>query len=145
MVIDLKLRGLVQLKDKLLNLNPLYNRKIRFYISERLAWDLTELLNKNEPKLVHDFSSSILNLISNPLETKKGFTLNLEPFFKPQTTEDISKIQKKIVHLRKKNLAIQQEKGHNSLFLGVIFLRGFFHNNSKFLRLVNAPLFLLPC
>jgi hypothetical protein len=94
---------------------------------------------------VHDFSTSVLNLISNPPETKRNLALNLEPFFRPQTAEDISKIQKKIVHLRKKNLAIRQEKGHNSLFLGVVFLRGYFYSNGKLLRLVNAPLFLLPC
>lgn len=141
---DFKLVRLGQLKDKLLNLNPLYNRKIRFYISERLSWDLTELLNKNEAKLVHEFSSSILSLTTT-LETKKDFSLNLETFFHPQNSEDISKFQKKVIHLRKKNLAIRQEKGYNSLFLGVIFLRGYFYNNSKILRLINAPLFLLPC
>jgi Protein of unknown function (DUF4011) len=94
---------------------------------------------------VHDFSTSVLNLISNPLEAKRNLALNLEPFFKPQTSEDTSNFQKKIIHLRRKNLAIRQEKGHSSLFLGVVFLRGYFYNNSKFLRLVNAPLFLLPC
>jgi hypothetical protein len=94
---------------------------------------------------VYDFSDSVLNLINNLPETKKDFSLNLEPFFQPQTSEDILNFQKKIIHLRKKNLAIRQEKGHSSLFLGVVFLRGYFYNNSKFLRLVNAPLFLLPC
>ena len=32
-----KLLGLRKLKDKLLNLNPLHNRKIRFSLSERLT------------------------------------------------------------------------------------------------------------
>ncbi|MCE8162956.1 MAG: DUF4011 domain-containing protein [Candidatus Moeniiplasma glomeromycotorum] len=142
---NFKLAGLIQLKDKLLNLNPLYNRKIRFYISERLAWDLTELLNKNEPKLVSSFSSSVLNLISNSLETKKELSFNLEPFFWPHSPETIAQFQKKIIHLRKKSLAISQEKGYNSLFLGAVFVRGYFYNSSEILRLVNAPLFFLPC
>src|SRR5215470_7604528 len=117
---DFKLLGLERLKDKLLNLNPLYNRKIRFYISERLAWDLAELLNKNESKLVHNFSSSILNLISNSPENKREFSFNLEPFFQPHTSEEVAKFQKKIIHLRRKSLAVYQEKGHNSLFLGAV-------------------------
>jgi len=140
-----KLLGLNKLKDKLLNLNPLYNRKIRFYISERLTWDLTELLNKNDPKLIHNFSSLILNFLSNSGETKENFSLNLEQFFKPLAPEDISKFQKKIIHLQKKNLAVYQEKGYKALFLGVVFLKGYFYNNKGFLRFVNAPLFLLPC
>jgi len=140
-----QLLGLRKLKDKLLNLNPLYNRKIRFYTSERLAWDLTELLNKNDPKLVNSFSSSALNLLTNQGDNQENLSLNLEPFFQPLTPEDVSKFQKKIIHLQKENLAVYQEKGHKSLFLGVVFLRGYFYNNKNILRFVNAPLFLLPC
>ncbi|CAH1756449.1 3920_t:CDS:10 [Entrophospora sp. SA101] len=136
-----ELLGLGKLKDKLLNLNPLYNRKIRFYTSERLSWDLAELLNKSNPRLVNIFASSILNLLSN----SGNCSLDLEPFFQPLAPEDISKFQKKIIHLQKKNLAFYQEKGHKSLFLGVVFLHGYFYNNKNILRFVNAPLFLLPC
>src|SRR3954467_7646592 len=106
-----QLLRLGKLKDKLLNLNPLYNRKIRFYTSERLAWDLTELLNENDPKLVNNFSSSVLNLLTNQGDSRENLSLNLEPFFQPLTPEDVSKLQKKIIHLQKKNLAVYQEKG----------------------------------
>lgn len=140
-----KLLGLSKLKDKLLNLNPRYNRKIRFYTSERLAWDLTELLTNDNPKSVSNFSSSVLNLLINFGGGKENLSLNLEPFFYPLTSEAISKFQKKVVHLQRKNLAVQQEKGYKVLFLGVIFVRGYFYNNANILRLVNAPLFLLPC
>src|SRR4051794_30818294 len=88
--------GLTKLKDKLLNLNPLYNRKIKFYISERLTWDLTELLSENDPKLVARFSSSILSFLINNQENKKKIPLDLEIFFKPLALEDIVKIQKKV-------------------------------------------------
>src|SRR5437764_9092809 len=93
-----KLLGLERLKDKLLNLNPLYNRKIRFYLSERLAWDLTELLSKNNPKEVSDFSFSILSLLINSEKSKERLSLDLEKFFSPLTLEEISKFRKKIVH-----------------------------------------------
>ncbi|CAI2162676.1 6819_t:CDS:2 [Funneliformis geosporum] len=110
-----KLLGLTKLKDKLLNLNPLYNRKIRFYISERLTWDLTELLSENDPKSVARFLSSGLSFLINNQENKKIFSLYLESFFKPLALEDITKIQKKVYHLQKKNLAVYQEKGYNEL------------------------------
>ncbi|CAI2189817.1 8798_t:CDS:2, partial [Funneliformis geosporum] len=104
-----KLLGLRKLKDKLLNLNPLHNRKIRF-----------------------------------SLKAEENFSLDLESFFQSSTPETISRFQKKVVHLQKKNLAVQQEKGYKALFLGVIFVRGYFYSKNV-LRLVNAPLFLLPC
>ncbi|CAI2178090.1 9822_t:CDS:2, partial [Funneliformis geosporum] len=113
-----KLLGLIKLKDKLLNLNPLYNRKIRFSLSESLL---------------------------NSQEARENFSLDLESFFQSSTPEVISRFQKKVVHLQKKNLAVQQEKGYKALFLGVIFVRGYFYNRQNILRLVNAPLFLLPC
>jgi hypothetical protein len=91
-----KLLGLRKLKDKLLNLNPLHNRKIRFTISERLTWDLSELLSKNNPKLVTEFSTSILNLLVNNQENKENLSLDLENFFKPLTLENIAKLQKKV-------------------------------------------------
>ncbi|CAJ0908106.1 1907_t:CDS:1, partial [Entrophospora sp. SA101] len=91
------------------------------------------------------FSSSVLNLLVNPGENKKNLSVNLEPFFQPLTSEEISRFQKKIIHLQKKNLAVYQEKGYKALFLGVVFLRGYFYNNKNILRLVNAPLFFLPC
>ncbi|RHZ35995.1 AAA domain-containing protein [endosymbiont GvMRE of Glomus versiforme] len=140
-----KLLGLRKLKDKLLNLSPLYNRKIRFYTSERLTWDLTELFANNDPKLIANFSSLVLNLLTNSEEKKENISFNLEPFFQPLTSQEVLKFQKKIIHLQKKNLAVQQEKGYKVLFLGVIFVRGYFYSNKNILRLVNAPLFLLPC
>jgi len=104
---------------------------------------LSELLSKNDPKLVTEFSTSVLNLLVNNQEKK--LSLDLENFFKPLTSENIAKLQKKVYHLQKKNLAIYQEKGYKALFLGIVFARGYFYNNKNILRLVNAPLFLLPC
>ncbi|CAG8721599.1 8628_t:CDS:1, partial [Cetraspora pellucida] len=140
-----KLLELRKLKDKLLNLSPLHNRKIRFTISEKLAWDLSELLNKNDSKLVTKFSTSVLNLLINHCEGQEKLSLELENFFRPFSWENITKLQKKVYHLQKKNQAVYQEKGYKALFLGVIFVRGYFYNNKNVLRLVNAPLFLLPC
>jgi hypothetical protein len=106
---------------------------------------LTELVNKNNQNLTSNFFSSVLNLIISHRENKVNFPLDLEEILKQLNSEDILKFQKKIVCLQKKNLSVYQEKGYKSLFLGVIFLRGYFYNSKNVLRLVNAPLFLLPC
>lgn len=106
---------------------------------------MTELFAENNPKLVNNFSSSVLNSLINSSGGKENFSLNLESFFSPLTPEEILKFQKRIIHLQRKNSDVQQEKGYKVLFLGVIFVRGYFYNNNNILRLVNAPLFLLPC
>ena len=139
-----KINTLNKLKDKLLDLNP-RSRKIRFNISKWLAWDLTELTSKNERDLVNIFYLSILKLVINEKEDKKVFFFDLERIFKKLSPEKSLTLQQKITCLQKKNLSIYQEKGYKSLFLGAIFLRGYFYNNKKILRLINAPLFLLPC
>lgn len=139
-----KINILNELKDKLLDLNP-RSRKIRFNISKWLAWDLTELTSENEGNLVNIFYLSILKLVINKKDDKKIFSFDLQEFFKKLNPEKSLNLQQKITCLQKKNLYAYQEKGYKSLFLGTIFLRGYFYNNKKILRLINAPLFLLPC
>ncbi|CAJ0855949.1 17301_t:CDS:10 [Entrophospora sp. SA101] len=75
-----ELLGLGKLKDKLLNLNPLYNRKIRFYTSERLSWDLAELLNKSNPSSIKVTPPSIISSLTEKEKTNSA-ELNLTPFF----------------------------------------------------------------
>lgn len=139
----LKLTTLNNLKDKLLDLSS-RSRKIRFNITKRLTWDLTELLNKSAPNLAKNFWLSVLNLVIGSKKIKENFSLDLEQFFQPLTIEDSRKFQEQIIFLLKKNLTTFQEKGYKSLFLGTFFLRGYFYNHKNVLRLVNAPLFLVP-
>jgi Cdc6-like AAA superfamily ATPase len=106
---------------------------------------LTELANKNNQNLISNFFFSASNLIISHRENKEKFSLDLEALLKQSSSEDLLRFQKKITCLQKKNLSIYQEKGYKSLFLGVIFLRGYFYNSKNVLRLVSAPLFLLPC
>lgn len=128
-----------KLKDKLLDLSS-RSRKIKFSLTKWLSWDLTELTSKNDSKFTDRFFSSTLNL----LVSQEKPALDLERLLKPLSFEDISKFQRKILCLQKKNLAIYQEKGRKALFLGVLFLRGYFTNSKGDLCLVNAPLFLIP-
>ena len=105
---------------------------------------MSELLNLNKPELVSNFLSSLLNLVVKQGEVI-SLSLNLESFLKPLSAEDIRKFLEKINFLQKKNSAIYQEKGYKSLSVGIFFFRGYFYNNKNILRLVNAPLFLIPC
>jgi hypothetical protein len=106
---------------------------------------LTELTNKNNQNLIGIFFASILKSATKKGENKENFSLDLEAILKQLSSEETLKFQKKIVCLQKKNLSIYQEKGYKSLFLGIIFLQGYFYNSKNVLRLVNAPLFLIPC
>ncbi|MCE8163686.1 MAG: DUF4011 domain-containing protein [Candidatus Moeniiplasma glomeromycotorum] len=130
---------LTKLRDKLLDLKS-NSPKIKLYLRKELTWDLWELEELASKININSFIASNINSLYEGENNKEAF-LDFSPLFQLlEEVEEKEKIRKSIKQLKRNWWRIYQEKGINSLFLSVFFLRGYF--SKKYV--INAPLFFFP-
>src|SRR3954471_21304556 len=139
----LEIRLLNKLKDRLLNLSA-REQKINLRPYKGATYDLVSLLEKTNEKFIEKFETSLLSsLLAKNREKTVSFSIG-SIFRLIEDEEEKQKNKERLNYLRRFNNKLYIEKGYKSLYLGFLFLRGYFINSQKLLRAVNAPLFLFP-
>lgn len=132
-----------KLKDRLLNLSA-REQKINLRPYQGATYDLISLLEKTNEKFIEKFETSLLSsLLAKSREKTVSFSVS-SIFRLIEDEEEKQKSKERLNYLRRFNNKLYVEKGYKSLYLGFLFLRGYFINSQKLLRIVNAPLFLFP-
>jgi len=132
-----------KLKDRLLNLST-REQKINLRPYQGATYDLVSLLEKTSENFTGKFETSLLfSLLAKNREKEVLISVN-NIFRSIKNEEDKLKCKERLNYLRRFNNKLYVEKGYKSLYLGFLFLRGYFVNSQRLLRVVNAPLFLFP-
>jgi hypothetical protein len=132
-----------KLKDRLLNLST-REQKINLRPYQGATYDLVSLLKKTNEKFIEKFKTSLLSsLLAKNREKTVSFSVG-SIFRLIEDEEEKQKSKDRLNYLRRFNNKLYIEKGYKSLYLGFLFLQGYFINSQKLLRAINAPLFLFP-